>query len=543
MKSQHMFTALAAAMLSLGAYSTAANAADLANCTVCHSNITKAHAGAAHKDVACTSCHTGLDEHLKKPSARPTVNMDPANCGACHQPQYTSLYKDEGRPARQSKKAANGPAPDPFFDRALGAHGFTKEHDLPRAHTWMAIDQFIVDRAFGGRFEPKDGWLYTTLEGGKSYKVWDVLKDNYPDNNVQKPHKPGTAAAGNGVCWSCKSTDLMLDWAYMGDKVEGATFSRGSNPVDVVRKVNHALNCNFCHDPHTAQPRIIRDALIDAVTRDNKDVPNVWTSVAAHPTKVDVKDFGMRGFTRKVGYLERPDANLMCAQCHVEYVCNPGFNGKTGEKVGFDSRWTNLFPFVNADQIEEYYDKVPFRDFKHNVTGASLIKMQHPDTETFFGSVHDKIGATCQSCHMPKVKDEKTGKMYTLHWATSPRHYMKETCLTCHKDKTEKQMNLAIDAMKGHFEGKVREAESRMNDMFDAFDLAIAAGVDQKTLDEARKLHASAHVNWEYWTAANGAYFHNPELATRSLAKSAKAASDAAALLRKAVATKAQAKK
>ena len=120
---------------------------------------------------------------------------------------------------------------------------------------------------------------------------------------------------------------------------------------------------------------------------------------------------------------------------------------------------------------------------------------------------------------------------------------MKETCLTCHKDKTEKQMNLAIDAMKGHFEGKVREAESRMNDMFDAFDLAIAAGVDQKTLDEARKLHASAHVNWEYWTAANGAYFHNPELATRSLAKSAKAASDAAALLRKAVAAKTQAKK
>ena len=31
----------------------------------------------------------------------------------------------------------------------------------------MAIDQFIVDRAFGGRFEPKDGWLYATLDGGK----------------------------------------------------------------------------------------------------------------------------------------------------------------------------------------------------------------------------------------------------------------------------------------------------------------------------------------------------------------------------------------
>lgn len=540
MKSQHMFTALAAAMLSLGAYSTAANAADLANCTVCHSNITKAHAGAAHKDVACTSCHTGLDEHLKKPSARPTVNMDPANCGACHQPQYTSLYKDEGRPARQSKKAAGGPAPDPFFDRALGAHGFTKEHDLPRAHTWMAIDQFIVDRAFGGRFEPKDGWLYTTLEGGKSYKAWDVLKDNYPDNNEQKAHKPGTAAAANGVCWSCKSTDLMLDWAYMGDKAEGAKFHRGSNPVDVVRNVQHGMNCNFCHDPHSAKPRIMRDALIDAMTREGK--MNVYKDFAARQAKLEVKDVGVRGFDRKVAMLDRADSRLMCAQCHVEYVCNPGMNVKTGEKVGFDSRLTNLFPWVNADQIEAYYDEVGFRDFKHNLTGATLVKMQHPDAETYFGSKHDKAGADCASCHMPKVKDEN-GKTYTMHWATSPKHYVKETCLSCHKDKNEKQMVAAIDAMKGHFDGKVREAESRMNDMFNAFELAKTVGVSEEVLAKARKLHESAHINWEYWTAANGAYFHNHDMAVRSLAKSAKAASDATALLRKAIDEKAATKK
>ncbi len=537
MKAHHFTAAVAALAAALG-FSAAAWAApvDLNQCQTCHSNVTKNHAGAAHKDVACTTCHSGLDKHLEKASNRPVTSMDPATCGACHQPQYKSLYTTSERPARQSKKAATGPAPDPFFDRALGGHGFTKEHDLPRSHTWMAIDQFLVDRAFGGRFEPKDGWLYTTLEGGKSYKVWDVLKDTHPESNEHKPFKPGTAAAGNGVCWSCKSTDLMLDWAYMGDKVEGAKWNRASNAVDSVRAVQHALNCNFCHDPHSAKPRIVRDALIDAVTR--TDGPSVWNEVAAHKTPVEVKDAGVRGFTRKVGYLAKPDANLMCAQCHVEYICNPGIDAKTGKPIGMDNRLTNHFPFVNADQIEAYYDKIGYRDFKHSMTGALLVKMQHPDTETFFGSKHDKAGATCASCHMPKVKDEKTGKVYTNHWATSPRHYIKETCLTCHTDKTEKQMNAAIDAMHGYYDGKVRETEARMNDMFDAFEAAIAAGVDQKTLDEARKLHASAHINWEYWTAVNGAWFHNPDEAVRSLAKGAKAAQDATALLKKATAEK-----
>lgn len=535
---RHLPLSLAAAIaIALGA---SAQAADLKACQTCHSNITESHAGAAHKDVACTSCHSGVDAHLKNMKTRPTVSMDPKTCGACHEDQYKSLFTASDRTARASKKSATGPAPDPFFDRALGGHGFTKEHDLPRAHAFMALDQFIVDRAFGGRFEPKEGWLYTTLEGGESYKVWDVLKDNYPENNEHKPFKPGTAAAANAVCWSCKSTDAMLDWAYMGDKVEGAKFNRASNPVDLVREVNHAINCNFCHDPHNAKPRIVRDALIDALER--KDMPTVYTDVAAHTTKIDVKDAGVRGFTRKIAYMEKSDSNLMCAQCHVEYVCNPGVDAKTGAKIGMDNRLTNHFPFVNADQIEDYYDKIGYRDFKHSLTGALLVKMQHPDFETFMGSKHEKAGATCQSCHMPKVTNEKTGKTYTLHWATSPRHYIKETCLTCHKDKTEAQMKKSIDAMHAYYDGKVREVESRMNDMFNAFELALAQGVDEKTLNEARKLHSTAHINWEYWTAVNGAWFHNPDQAVRSLAKAAKAAQDATDLLRKAMSTKTAAK-
>ena len=89
MNTKPMLTAVAAALFSLGAC-VSAQAADLSTCTTCHSNITKAHAGAAHKDIACTSCHSGVDQHLKKVTDRPTVNMDPATCGGCHQAQYKS---------------------------------------------------------------------------------------------------------------------------------------------------------------------------------------------------------------------------------------------------------------------------------------------------------------------------------------------------------------------------------------------------------------------------------------------------------------------
>ena len=143
----------------------------------------------------------------------------------------------------------------------------------------------------------------------------------------------------------------------------------------------------------------------------------------------------------------------------------------------------------------------------------------------------------CKDCHMPKVKG-KDGKTYTNHWATSSKYYVKETCLRCHKDKTEAQMKRTISGMHAYYMGKLREAESRMTDMFNAFDLANAMGVDEAALKKARELHSVAHTNWEYWTAVNGAWFHNPEMAQASLAKSAAAAQEATKVLRDAMAAK-----
>ena len=99
-------------------------------------------------------------------------------------------------------------------------HGFTKEHALTRSHPWGLIDHLLVDRAYGGRFQPKKGWEYTSAKPDS--KTWDILYDKYPDVKEHKSFLPQTAAAANPTCFQCKTQDHILDWAYMGDPVKGA---------------------------------------------------------------------------------------------------------------------------------------------------------------------------------------------------------------------------------------------------------------------------------------------------------------------------------
>ena len=503
-------------------------------CLGCHAPVKAFYDSGKHKAVGCNACHDGTADHLTDTKKRPATKTDLATCGGCHQNQYKSYATmDFHRTARYEKKQMTGPAPDPAYDLLMTPHGFTKEHNLPRGHTFALLDQFVVDRAFGGRFVPKEGWRY--LSGTGDFKLWDVISDLYPNDPDQKVFKPGTAAAANPVCLSCKTQDHILDWAYMGDPVPGAKWSRTSKVVEAARSVNHALNCIFCHDPHAAKPRIVRDALIEAVTR--TDPPNLYTQ-DPRKTKVEVKDMGVRGFTRKVGMLERYDGRLQCGQCHVEYNCNPGFDPNTGAAIPMADRRTNYFPFVGPADILKAYDGISFRDFRNQFTGAALWKAQHPDVETYYGSKHEKAGVDCAQCHMPRVKDAKTGKFYTSHWQTNPKNYIKETCLQCHGQWSETQAKYVIESMYANYQGKVRHAEFWLAQLIGKFGPAQLTGVSDDALKAARAKHGEAHANWEWWTAANGASFHNLDLARDSLAKSVAASQEGIKILDDAIKAK-----
>jgi formate-dependent nitrite reductase cytochrome c552 subunit len=85
-----------------------------------------------------------------------------------------------------------------------------------------------------------------------------------------------------------------------------------------------------------------------------------------------------------------------------------------------------------------------------------LTKLQHPETETFWGSKHERAGIECKDCHMPKVKDKK-GKSFTFHGQRSARYMLKDTCVRCHSYWSQEAAEYQVDAIQNYVRGKMRK--------------------------------------------------------------------------------------
>ncbi|MFA5027402.1 MAG: ammonia-forming cytochrome c nitrite reductase subunit c552 [Candidatus Methylomirabilota bacterium] len=502
---------------------------DVGSCFGCHPEIQEFHARGKHAKVNCAHCHAQTAKHAEDPEQKPVTRMEHAVCGGCHQAQYESLVSVNLQSKAKVEKATFK-SRSPLFDKLIAPHGFSKEHGEPRSHVFMVVDQFVVDRAFGGRFQWKD-WTRVQDARGAERDTWELLIDKEPGSSDQKIFLPQTATAANPVCYSCKSQDHILTWKYLGDPDPNAQWSRTSKPVEMARSVKHPMNCFICHDPHSTEPRVVRDALIDAVVdRGAGAYPyDAAKSRQTTLTKVTFRDF------RAIGILNRPDSNLLCAQCHVEYNCNPGFDPRTGAPIGMADRRTNFFPWVSVLDLQQKYEAVGFKDFRHAVTGAGLTKIQHPETETYWGSTHERKGVECKDCHMPKLKT-KAGKSYTFHGQRSSRYMKKDTCTRCHSGWTEEQAEYQIEAVQNYIRGKMTKAEFWLGQLIDKYEEARVAGVPEAALAQARARHDTAHILWEWWTAENSDGFHNPTLARESLARSLDASQAGIALLEKALA-------
>jgi formate-dependent nitrite reductase cytochrome c552 subunit len=488
-----------------------------ATCYTCHEEVKALKEGSKHAKLGCDVCHQKLKEHLADPDKKPVTLIDQALCGKCHKNQYESFYQvsSEGG-ARKEKGNPTGRSPQQ--DKLLAGHGFTFEHNEPRGHAFMVTDQFVVDRFQGGRFQLKNGWKDVNRTG----KAWDVLVDKGKDFKL-----PETAMAGNPTCIQCKTSDHVLNWKFLGDKDPKAKWDRTSDVVAVAKDTQNPVGCIHCHDPHGTQPRVVRDALIQAVEKDRSG--NIFAKGGA--TDLKVMDF--RGF-RKIGVMGKTDSRMMCAQCHVEYNCNGGKQWSDNGDVKFNDQRTNHFPLKNAKELLAHYKKLDFFDFRHAVTGARLIKMQHPEAEAFAGSVHDRAGVQCHQCHMPKMKG-KDGKMFSAHNVSRPLNSVKESCLGCHPKDSVDAKKYEIESVRNYVKGKMRKSEFWIGKLIDTYAVAKRAGVPEETLAKAREKHEEAHVFWEFWTAENSDGFHNPDLARETLTGAIKAGKDGVKILEEAM--------
>ena len=268
-------------------------------------------------------------------------------------------------------------------------HGFTKEHNLPRGHTFALLDQFVVDRAFGGRFGRRSRGV---PRGHRRFKVWDIDVDQYPDNTEQKVVQAGHGRRGQPRVPVVQDAGPHPRLGVHGRPAPSAKWSRTSKVVELAKAVEARAQLHLLPRP-ARREAAHRPRRADPGAHAHR-TPTLY-SQDPRKTKIEVMDMGLRGFTRKIGMLERYDGKLQCGQCHVEYNCNPGINPTTGEPITMADARTNYFPFIDVNNILKAYDGIQFRDFRNQFTGAALWKAQHPDVETYYNSKHEKAGVDC----------------------------------------------------------------------------------------------------------------------------------------------------
>lgn len=285
-----------------------------------------------------------------------------------------------------------------------------------------------------------------------------------------------------GTCWTCKSPDVPRLMNEKGvDKFYAAKFS------DFHNEVKNPIGCADCHDNKTMALRISRPALKEAFERQGKDI--------AKATHQEMR-------------------SLVCAQCHVEYY----FKGKKEKYLTFP--WDKG---MNAESIEAYYEGTDHVDWTHAISGAKMIKMQHPDYEVYKTGIHAYRNVSCADCHMP-YKSEG-GIKYTDHQIRSPLENIANSCQVCHR-WSEDEIRSRVTSIQDKHKEIMKNAERAIAALHLEIADAAKRGATDAELEPVRKAVSRSQMYWDYVSANNGMGFHSPHETSRVLNKSLEIAAE-----------------
>lgn len=295
-----------------------------------------------------------------------------------------------------------------------------------------------------------------------------------------------------GTCLNCHASLYTL-YKKLGDGDITKGFEK-MNQIpykEIVHSAKHPVSCIDCHDPSTMSLRITRPAFMEGIKAFKASQGIKEYDVNKQATRQEMRSF-------------------VCGQCHVEYYFR-----KEDKRLIYP--WANG---IKADQIVEYYKKDGHIDFTHALTGAKVLKAQHPEFEMYNQGTHARAGVACVDCHMPY---QRVGAMkITDHQVQSPLLNINKACQTCH-NVPEKELKARAETIQD------RHMELR-NVAFDALvdyinDLKEFKEIDlDKTpnpkLAQARDLQKQAQFLFDFVEAENSTGFHAPQESARVLALS-----------------------
>lgn len=358
--------------------------------------------------------------------------------------------------------------------------------EIKRAEDWkeMYPDVYATYQANADMSETKYGGsvpvdyleenpnLKEFYEGYGFSKQYDRARGhNYALEDVLNTKRPKAGAS----CLACKTADFVVALEKDGVDVNSMDFDEF---VDSKPDMS-TISCYDCH---------------------MNDVPNI--QVTRQHTKNAIEK-GEMPSTTKV-------ETLACAQCHVEYY----LDNETKEVI-MPTKYG-----VETDDMLKYYDEIEFKDWEHPQTGASLLKAQHPEFETFHGSAHEAAGLTCIDCHMPEVEAEDGSMVKSHHW-TSPlknKETLENTCTACHKDKDADQLIAWVEEVQGGVFDRTNEVSDKLKAYIDELAVHIEKG-DLSEEDKAKlqDIHRKAQFKWDFVFVENGEGFHNSNKAHKNL--------------------------
>ena len=292
-----------------------------------------------------------------------------------------------------------------------------------------------------------------------------------------------------GTCMQCHAS-VYIPYKKLGDGDLIKGFEKMNHmPYSEARKlVQHPISCIDCHDPKNMQLRVTR--------------PGFMAGIKAAKAAQGVKDFDVnRDATRQ------EMRAYVCGQCHVEYY----FKGP--EKL-------LVYPWQNGLKIENimaYYDSVKQNDWTHAITGAGVLKAQHPEFEMWNQGIHARSGVACADCHMPYMRVGAT--KISDHHVQSPVLNLNRACQTCHK-WSEAELKARVETIQDRVFGLRNIAMDALMDLINDIDSAKKAGASDEQLQKARDAQRHAQFYLDFVEAENSTGFHAPEEAERILAES-----------------------